>query len=156
MHTLDTHISWMSGSLSVGQAGNHTVTIDRPESVGGTDAGFRASELFLLSIGACLTNNLIAAAQARNIVLTKLETHVSAVEASHPKRFDPITLSVDLDGTRNGIALTVSERDLLLLVTERGCGVLNSLRSDTTTLNVTLVKNPVVVLQHEAELLAVG
>ena len=41
------------GSVVVGQARDHTVTIDRPREKEGTDAGPMGGELLLLALGGC-------------------------------------------------------------------------------------------------------
>ncbi|WP_209442606.1 hypothetical protein RFN58_22965 [Streptomyces iakyrus] len=52
------------GSVVVGQARDHTVTIDRPKEKEGTDAGPMGGELLLLALGGCFVSTFLAALKA--------------------------------------------------------------------------------------------
>lgn len=112
------------GSVVTGQARDHTITVDRPASKGGSDAGPMGGEYLLLALGGCYLSNFLAAlgaedpaAEATDVALTVTGTLTPA-----PTRFTEITVSVSAPAAR---------RDLFekpFLKAERGCIVHQSIR----------------------------
>ena len=56
----------VGGSVVVGRARDHTVTIDRPKEKEGTDAGPMGGELLLLALGGCYASTFLAALKAED------------------------------------------------------------------------------------------
>jgi putative redox protein len=130
MSDTQVRVKWLEGSFSLGLAGKHTVGIDRLASVGGTEAGFRASELLLLSLGGCLSSTLVGAAKARELTLSKVDIQVVGKTVPNPERIGEIEVEVDLAITdAEGVELAGSELDRILDIAERGCFVTNTLRT---------------------------
>jgi len=129
MAETEVRVKWLEGSLSLGLAVFPSLTIDRLESVGGTEAGFRASELLLLSLGGCLSNTLAGAAKARDLTLSKVDIQVVGKNVQNPDRFGALEIEIELAANNiEGIELNDTELDKLLEIAEKGCFVTNTLR----------------------------
>jgi putative redox protein len=100
----------------------HQVTIDRPEAGGGSNAGPMGGELFLTSIGGCFMSTFIAAARARNVDAESAVCKVTGTFADNPRRFGDVKLDVSCD------SCSPDELAHLVLLAEKGCLVLNTLR----------------------------
>jgi len=83
-------------------------------------------ELFLTSIGGCFMSTFIAAARARNVDAEDATCKVIGTFADNPRRFGDIKLEVECD------TCPPDELAHLVLLAERGCLVLNSLRGALT------------------------
>jgi putative redox protein len=72
---------------------NHWVTMDGPESFGGSDAGIRPKELLLLSLAGCTAADVSAILQKKRVELDSFEIKVSAESTdTHPKVYTKIHL----------------------------------------------------------------
>lgn len=100
----------------------HQVTIDRPEAGGGSNAGPMGGELFLTSIGGCFMSTFVAAARARNVNTEGAICKVTGTFVDNPRRFGDVKLDISCD------SCPADELAHLVLVAEKGCLVLNSLR----------------------------
>lgn len=102
---------------------NHGVTVDRPESKGGTDAGPMGGELLLAAAAGCLMSTLIAAAVAREQDIGTVTCTVVGHLAGPPQHFESIEMTLSSD--------TADPQSFQHLVTiaERGCIVANTLKS---------------------------
>jgi putative redox protein len=130
MSETQARVKWLEGTLSLAQAGKHGVVLDRAVSLGGAEAGFKASELLLLSLGGCLSSTLVGVTKARNLSLVKADIQLLGKTVPNPERFGEIEVEVDLAvSDTEGIALAETELDKLLELAERGCFVTNTLRS---------------------------
>ncbi|XUL89068.1 OsmC family protein [Streptomyces galilaeus] len=114
----------VGGSVVVGQARDHTVTVDRPKEKDGTDAGPMGGELLLLALGGCYVSTFLAAlrAEAPEADASEVGFQVDGTLVSAPTRFSEITVRVSAPAVL---------RDLVskpLLKAERGCIVHNSIR----------------------------
>src|SRR5277367_1898209 len=94
MATPQVRIRQISASTSEATARGHRISIDRPASKGGTDAGPMGGELFLAGIGGCFMSNLLAAIKARGLNIPDLEVEVTAEVAESPDRFSAVDLCV--------------------------------------------------------------
>lgn len=103
---------------------DHQVVIDRPEAKGGRDAGPMGGELLLAALGGCFTSNLLAAARERDTALGAVSVSVEGELVSGPARFESITMQVSSD------TCPAEEFAHLVLISERGCIVANTLRRD--------------------------
>lgn len=111
--------TWEGGLRCSVRAGRFLLTVDEPESAGGTDAGPQPTDLFLASVASCFTLALAYTAAKRGIALGAVEVHTTGVydgpsfaEIAVTVRCDP--QPTDLDG--------------LLAAAERVCYVSNTLR----------------------------
>lgn len=116
------------GSVVVGQARDHTVTIDRPKEKEGTDAGLMGGELLLLALGGCCVSTFLAAlkAEAPESDASEIGFQVDGTLVSAPTRFS---------GTTVRVSAPAAIQDLIskpLLKAERGCIVHNSIRDAVT------------------------
>ena len=53
INTAKTTSTWKEGMHVDNQAGAHTLIVDQPEQMGGTDAGANPMEYFLIALGGC-------------------------------------------------------------------------------------------------------
>jgi putative redox protein len=118
----------VGGSVVVGQARDHTVTIDRPKEKEGTDAGPMGGELLLLALGGYYVSTFLAALRVEDPEADASEVgfQVDGTLVSAPTRFSEITVQV---------SAPAALRDLIskpLLKAERGCIVHNSIRGAVT------------------------
>ena len=120
-----------SGSTSRGQARNHTVLCDRPQSKGGEDAGAMGGELFLVGLGGCFMSNLLAAAKVRESTATDFRVAITAQLEGAPPRFSEIEMVVSADYPDR------QELEKLSLIAERGCIVANTIK-DALVLTITV------------------
>lgn len=120
-----------SGSTSRGQARNHTVLCDRPQSKGGEDAGAMGGELFLMGLGGCFMSNLLAAAKVRESTATDFRVAITAQLEGAPPRFTGVEMVVSADYPDR------QELEKLSLIAERGCIVANTIK-DAVVLTITV------------------
>lgn len=72
---------------------NHWVTMDGPESFGGSDAGTRPKELLLIALGGCTGSDVITILQKKKIKIDNFEMNISAdVADEHPQVFTKINV----------------------------------------------------------------
>jgi putative redox protein len=102
----------------------HVLTFDRPESNDGHNQGPMGGEAFLASIGGCFMSTLIAAANARGVKVDDARCEVTGTISDGPRRYR----SVDI--TAHAGSCPAEDFRHLVLLAERGCLVLNTLRGD--------------------------
>jgi putative redox protein len=87
-------IKWASGITMVGKADTNVwVPMDGPEELGGSDAGVRPIELFLIGLGGCTGMDVISILQKKRLALDDFEIEIGAERAEeHPKVFTKIHL----------------------------------------------------------------
>ena len=124
MPAVSVTVKQIGTSASSAIARGHNLTMDRPEAKGGSDQGMMGGEALLAGLGGCFTSNVLAAAVAREISLSNLETVVTGqLSEEGPSRFVAINLSV------SGAGCSAEEFSRLVTIAERGCIVANTLRS---------------------------
>jgi putative redox protein len=70
---------------------NHWITMDGPESVGGTDAGSRPKDLVLFALAGCTGSDVVNILKKKRVPLQGFEMHLTGQEAEeHPKVFTDI------------------------------------------------------------------
>lgn len=121
MATIHTTVTQLDHSASEGQARDHSLIMDRPEAKGGQNKGPMGGEALLLGLGGCFMSNLLAAAKARDIVLTHARAEISAELADSPTRYTDINMKVTAQCD------PAAELDKLIVIAERGCIVANTL-----------------------------
>jgi len=105
----------------MGVARQHAWVIDRLPEKGGEGLGPIPTELLLLSLGSCLSFNLLHYAQKSNLKLTRLQVELEDEVSSGPDRVSKITARVRISGD-------LSEEEITrLLRSAKGCKIHNTL-----------------------------
>ncbi len=121
-------IRTISGMQSaVGWAGNQTITIGRPEGVGGDGLGYKGGQVLVLAVGTCFYNNLYYAADERGIKIRNVEIEVTSEWTKEPKVSSGISVSVKVEAEAD-----LAEIQELINYVDRVSTVSNSLRQGTT------------------------
>lgn len=94
MSTKKALIKQVKGITFVGKTdSNHWITMDGPESFGGSDAGIRPKELLMLSLGGCTGSDVASILGKKKIKLEGFEMNISAdVAEEHPQVFTKMHL----------------------------------------------------------------
>jgi putative redox protein len=89
-------IRQVSGLTLVGKANSgHWVTMDASEQLGGSDAGARPLELFLLGLGGCTSMDVISILQKKRVKLDDYECIMEADQTEqHPKVFTRVKITL--------------------------------------------------------------
>src|SRR5512139_2086475 len=105
----------------MGVARQHAWVIDRLPEKGGEGLGPIPTELLLLSLGSCLSFNLLHYAQKSNLKLTRLQVELEDEFSPTPDRVSKITARVLVSGD-------LSEEEITrLLRSAKGCKIHNTL-----------------------------
>ena len=124
MATMNVWVRSLDGHISIGrQEEGHVLALDRPEATGGSGLGFNGGHLMLLGWGACFKSTLLAAAEARGIVVRGLELSITGETADTPYRFAHVTMSAELDAD-----VDEDGKRKLLDIARNGCAVSNTLQ----------------------------
>ena len=122
MPTIHAIVEQLDYSASRGQAREHTLIMDRPEAKGGQNRGPMGGEALLLGLGGCFMSNLLAAAKARDVVLSDARAEIAAeLSATPPARYTAISMRVSANGADR------ETLEKLVLIAERGCIAANTL-----------------------------
>lgn len=94
MATKKAIVKQIKGITFVGKTdSNHWITMDGPESFGGSDAGIRPKELLMLSLGGCTGSDVASILGKKKIKLDGFEMNISAdVAEEHPQVFTKMHL----------------------------------------------------------------
>ncbi len=94
MATKKAILKQVQGITFVGKTdSNHWITMDGPESFGGSDAGIRPKELLMLSLGGCTGSDVTSILSKKKIKLDGFEINISAdVADEHPQVFTKMHL----------------------------------------------------------------
>jgi putative redox protein len=84
-------------SFSVGWAGKHSLTIDRPEQESGSGYGFSGADLLLMALGACYMNDLQQEAERRGIELLGARAVCECDWGGEPVRAQNVQMSVRIE-----------------------------------------------------------
>ena len=116
--------------VSIGPVGNgqlmgiarqHAWVIDRLPEKGGEGLGPIPTELLLLSLGSCLSFNLLHYAQKSSMKFTRLQVELEDEVSTTPDRISKITARVRISGD-------LSEEEITrLLRSAKGCKIHNTL-----------------------------
>ena len=115
-------VKQISATASQGQAREHTLIMDRPESKGGENRGAMGGENLLMALGGCYMSNLLAAARSREIGLTDVQLDISGRLDTAPPRFAAIKMKISASCPDR------QEMEKLVTIAERGCIVANTLK----------------------------
>lgn len=78
---------------------NHWVTMDGPDSFGGSNAAIRPKELLLLSLAGCTSADVIAILQKKRVKLDNYQINITAQSTDkHPKVYTSINLEYVFTG----------------------------------------------------------
>jgi len=94
MATKKALVKQVKGITFIGKTdSNHWITMDGPESFGGSDAGIRPKELLMLSLGGCTGSDVTSILGKKKIKLDGFEINISAdVADEHPQVFTKMYL----------------------------------------------------------------
>lgn len=94
MVTKKAFVKQVQGITFVGKTdSNHWITMDGPESFGGSNAGIRPKELLMLSLGGCTGSDVASILGKKKIKLEGFEMNITAdVADEHPQVFTKINL----------------------------------------------------------------
>ena len=114
-------IEQTGASTSKGTVRTHAAFVDRPAAKGGADQGPMGGEYLLIGLGGCFMSNLLAAAHARQAVISNARVIVDGTIDGTPERFTAFTLSVTA-------TCDVELLRKLATIAERACIVSNTLK----------------------------
>jgi len=78
---------------------NYWITMDGPESFGGSDAAPRPKELVLMALGGCTGSDVVSILTKKRVPFDRLELHLTArVREEHPQIFTEIHVEYVLFG----------------------------------------------------------
>lgn len=120
--TVSVQLIQQSPTTTKGLARQHTVLVDRPLPIEGTDQGPMGGELFLLGLGGCFMSNLLAAIRARQVPVSNISVNVIATKGASPTRFTAIELRISADYEDRALM------EKLVTIAENGCLVANSIK----------------------------
>jgi len=94
MATKKAIVKQVKGITFVGKTdSNHWITMDGPESFGGSDAGIRPKELLMLALGGCTGSDVASILGKKKVKLDGFEMNISAdVADEHPQVFTKMHL----------------------------------------------------------------
>jgi len=97
---METSLRWAGGAAFIGlSSGGHTVVMDGPPEGGGRNLGPRPMEMFLLSMAACSTYDVISILQKSREEIKDCDVKITANRAEdHPKIFTDIHLHFIVTG----------------------------------------------------------
>ena len=100
MSTKKAIVKHIKGVTFLGKSdSNHWVTMDGPESFGGSDAGTRPKELLLIALGGCTGSDVITILQKKKVQINNFEMNISAdVADEHPQVFTKINVEYVFHG----------------------------------------------------------
>jgi putative redox protein len=122
MPVITVTLNQVNDATSEAHIRDHNVTIDRPGSKGGHDAGAMGGELLLAALGGCFNSNLLAAIKARDLTIDDIAIEVRGNLVDTPKRFDSIEMVV------KSAYPDRDEFQKLVTISERSCIVANTLK----------------------------
>jgi len=83
---------------AIGNAGPHTVVVDRPTDAGGRGLGFNGGELLYLAIAGCVSNDLFREARTLAITIDRVRVRVRGDFSGDPAVSTEVVYDVELEG----------------------------------------------------------
>lgn len=83
---------------AIGNAGPHTLVVDRPADAGGRGVGFNGGQLLYLAVAGCVSNDLFREARAAGIALSRVRVTVRGDFAGDPAVSTGIEYDVEVEG----------------------------------------------------------
>ena len=112
---------------AIGNAGPHTLVVDRPGDAGGRGLGFNGGELLYLAVAGCISNDLFREARAVGIAIDRVQVVVRGDFVGDPAVSSEVEYDVALEAD--------APEDQLRALVERVdeiAEIPNSLRRGTT------------------------
>lgn len=141
MSTKQAIVKHIKGVTFLGKSdSNHWVTMDGPESFGGSDAGTRPKELLLIALGGCTGSDVITILLKKKVQISNFEMNITAdVAEEHPQVFTKINVEYVFHGK------DIQEKDV-----ERAIEL-----SQTKYCSVTHMLNKAVEIRHSYKIIPV-
>jgi uncharacterized OsmC-like protein len=111
---------------AIGNAGPHTLVVDRPSDGGGRGLGFNGGELLYLAIAGCVSNDLFREARSLGIRIDRVRVVVRGDFSGDPAVSTDVVYDVELEG-----AATREELQALIERVDEIAEIPNSLRRGT-------------------------
>ena len=83
---------------AIGNAGPHTLVVDRPRDGGGRGIGFNGGELLYLAIAGCVSNDLFREARVAGIVIDRVPVAVRGDFTGDPAVSTEVEYDVEVEG----------------------------------------------------------
>ena len=83
---------------AIGNAGVHTLVVDRPSDAGGRGLGFNGGELLYLAIAGCISNDLFREARALRLEIDRVRVRVRGEFGGDPAVSSEVEYDVELEG----------------------------------------------------------
>ena len=83
---------------AIGNAGPHTLVIDRPSDAGGRGVGFNGGQLLYLAIAGCVSNDLFREARAAGLAIDRVRVRVRGDFTGDPAVSGEVEYDVELVG----------------------------------------------------------
>jgi len=98
---------------AIGNAGPHTLVVDRPGDGGGRGVGFNGGELLYLAIAGCVSNDLFREARSLGIRIDRVRVVVRGDFTGDPAISGDVAYDVELEGdaTREELQALVERVD---------------------------------------------
>lgn len=94
---------------------NHWVAMDTPISFGGSDAGTRPIELFLMGLAGCTSVDVINILEKKRVPFTDFKVTTTAERGEeHPKVFKSVNVHFKIYGKKSEIKIKAVERAIEL------------------------------------------
>ena len=104
-------------SFAAKSESNHWITMDGPETFGGSDAGPRPKELILMALGGCTASDVVPILKKKRVPLDGFEINLTAnIREEHPQVFTDVHMEYVFYG--NGINPKDVERAIELSTTK--------------------------------------
>ena len=85
-------------AAAIGNAGPHTLVVDRPADGGGRGLGFNGGELLYLAIAGCVSNDLFREARAVGLRIDRVRVVVRGDFAGDPAVSSDVEYEVEISG----------------------------------------------------------
>lgn len=82
---------------AIGNAGPHTLVVDRPGDAGGRGLGFNGGELLYLAVAGCVSNDLFREARAVGVAVERVRVVVRGEFAGDPAVSSDVEYDVELE-----------------------------------------------------------
>jgi putative redox protein len=131
-------IRYLDGMAFEAVAGSgHRLVMDSAEDVGGTNRGFRPTELTAVSLAGCTSMDIVSILRKMRCTINRFEIRVEAHRRDeHPRVFDDIELVFELDGD----CKPEQFQRAVMLSAERYCSV-SAMLEKTATIRRRLILN---------------
>ncbi len=117
-------IRWIDNFQFLGTAREHSVVVDQKEERGGSNTGFKPTELLLLSLGSCMGTTIVAKAELEGLDVSELKLDVDIEKVFEDEVKWKMNINVHIDGD-----ISPEAKKKLVSEAEKECKISNILRS---------------------------